>query len=72
MNPFSEDNLVAQTVIKLIKDIWANEVCYIKEGLSNILVADKFCAFIRRKYQDILQQLTSFEDFLQLQKPPKT
>jgi type I restriction enzyme R subunit len=29
MNPFSEDNLVEQTVIKLIKDLWADEKCHI-------------------------------------------
>jgi len=29
MNPFSEDNLVEQTVIKLIKKVWADPVCYI-------------------------------------------
>lgn len=45
---------------------------YVKEGLSNVLVADKFCAFIRSKYKDLLQRLTSFEDFLQLQETPKT
>ncbi|MDP3725856.1 MAG: type I restriction endonuclease subunit R [bacterium] len=29
MNPFSEDNLVEQTVIKLIKEIWGDEKCHI-------------------------------------------
>ncbi len=29
MNPFSEDNLVEQTVIKLIKEIWGDEACHI-------------------------------------------
>jgi len=29
MNPFSEDNLVEQTVIKLVKEVWANEACHI-------------------------------------------
>lgn len=29
MNPFSEDNLVEQTVIKLIKEVWADEACHI-------------------------------------------
>src|SRR3989338_152148 len=29
MNPFSEDNLVEQTVIKLVKDLWADEKCHI-------------------------------------------
>jgi type I restriction enzyme R subunit len=29
MNPFSEDNLVEQTVIKLIKELWADSVCHI-------------------------------------------
>ncbi|PIQ68967.1 MAG: DEAD/DEAH box helicase [Candidatus Taylorbacteria bacterium CG11_big_fil_rev_8_21_14_0_20_46_11] len=29
MNPFSEDNLVEQTVIKLIKGIWADSACHI-------------------------------------------
>ena len=29
MNPFSEDNLVEQTVIKLIKKIWDDKTCYI-------------------------------------------
>ncbi len=29
MNPFSEDNLVEQTVIKLIKDIWGDKACHI-------------------------------------------
>lgn len=29
MNPFSEDNLVEQTAIKLIKEAWADESCYI-------------------------------------------
>src|SRR3989338_1393702 len=29
MNPFSEDNLVEQTVIKLIKEIWADSACHI-------------------------------------------
>lgn len=29
MNPFNEDNLVEQTVIKLIKEIWADSACHI-------------------------------------------
>lgn len=29
MNPFSEDNLVEKTVIKLIKDVWADSACHI-------------------------------------------
>lgn len=29
MNPFSEDNLVEQTVIKLIKKVWADSECHI-------------------------------------------
>jgi type I restriction enzyme, R subunit len=29
MNPFNEDNLVEQTVIKLIKQVWADESCHI-------------------------------------------
>lgn len=29
MNPFSEDNLVEQTVIKLIKEIWTDPTCHI-------------------------------------------
>lgn len=29
MNPFTEDNLVEQTVIKLIKEIWTDEACHI-------------------------------------------
>ncbi len=29
MNPFSEDNLVEQTVIKLIKELWVDEACHI-------------------------------------------
>ncbi|MDA0987203.1 MAG: type I restriction endonuclease [Bacteroidetes bacterium] len=29
MNPFSEDNLVEQTAIKLIKEIWADSACHI-------------------------------------------
>ncbi len=29
MNPFSEDNLVEQTVIKLIKEVWGNSDCHI-------------------------------------------
>ncbi len=29
MNPFNEDNLVEQTVIKLIKEIWGDESCHI-------------------------------------------
>jgi len=29
MNPFSEDNLVEQTVIKLIKEVWADSACHI-------------------------------------------
>ena len=29
MNPFTEDNLVEQTVIKLIKKIWDNKACHI-------------------------------------------
>ncbi|OGS23486.1 MAG: hypothetical protein A2297_01670 [Elusimicrobia bacterium RIFOXYB2_FULL_48_7] len=29
MNPFSEDNLVEQTVIKLIKEVWDDEACHI-------------------------------------------
>jgi type I restriction enzyme R subunit len=29
MNPFSENNLVEQTVIKLIKEMWADEACHI-------------------------------------------
>ena len=29
MNPFSEDNLVEQTVIKIIKEIWADSACHI-------------------------------------------
>ena len=29
MNPFNEDNLVEQTVIKLIKKIWADSACHI-------------------------------------------
>lgn len=29
MNPFNEDNLVEQTVIKIIKEIWGDSVCYI-------------------------------------------
>jgi type I restriction enzyme R subunit len=29
MNPFSEDNLVEQTVIKLIKEVWADSMCHI-------------------------------------------
>src|SRR3989338_6922630 len=28
MNPFTEDNLVEQTVIKLIKELWADDVCH--------------------------------------------
>jgi len=29
MNPFNEDNLVEQTVIKLIKEIWTDSACHI-------------------------------------------
>ncbi len=29
MNPFNEDNLVEQTVIKLIKEIWGDDKCHI-------------------------------------------
>lgn len=29
MNPFNEDNLVEQTVIKLIKEVWGNSDCHI-------------------------------------------
>ncbi|MBP7804996.1 MAG: type I restriction endonuclease subunit R [Candidatus Pacebacteria bacterium] len=29
MNPFSEDNLVEQTVINLIKEVWADPTCHI-------------------------------------------
>lgn len=29
MNPFNEDNLVEQTVIKLIKEVWDDPVCHI-------------------------------------------
>jgi type I restriction enzyme R subunit len=29
MNLFSEDNLVEQTVIKLIKNLWKDEACHI-------------------------------------------
>ena len=29
LNPFTEDNLVEQTVIKLIKELWADEACHI-------------------------------------------
>lgn len=29
MNPFTENNLVEQTVINLIKEVWADEACYI-------------------------------------------
>lgn len=29
MNPFSEDNLVEQTVIKLMKEVWADPTCHI-------------------------------------------
>src|SRR3989338_4416745 len=29
MNPFTEDNLVEQTVIKLIKELWGDEACHI-------------------------------------------
>lgn len=29
MNPFSEDNLVEQTVIKLIKEVWADSACHL-------------------------------------------
>src|SRR3989339_438083 len=29
MNQFSEDNLVEQTVIKLIKEIWGDNTCHI-------------------------------------------
>jgi type I restriction enzyme R subunit len=29
MNPFSEDNLVEQTVIKIIKEVWGDENCHI-------------------------------------------
>ena len=29
MNLFNEDNLVEQTVIKLIKEVWVDEVCHI-------------------------------------------
>ena len=29
MNPFSEDNLVEQTAIKLVKEVWADSACHI-------------------------------------------
>lgn len=29
MNPFNEDNLVEQTVIKLLKDVWGDPACHI-------------------------------------------
>jgi len=29
MNPFNEDNLVEQTAIKLVKDVWADSACHI-------------------------------------------
>ena len=29
MNQFSEDNLVEQTVIKLVKELWADSACHI-------------------------------------------
>ncbi len=29
MNPFSEDNLVEQTAIKLIKEVWADPACHV-------------------------------------------
>ncbi len=36
-----------------------------KEGLSNILVADRFCDFVRRQHKELLASLMSFEDFCQ-------
>ena len=35
MNPFSEDNLVEQTVIKLIKEVWGDSDCHIN-GYTDI------------------------------------
>lgn len=29
MNPFSEDNLVEQTVIRLIKELWGDDLCHV-------------------------------------------
>ena len=35
MNAFSEDNLVEQTVIKLIKEVWADSKCHINSYSEN-------------------------------------
>ncbi len=45
MNPFSEDNLVEQTVIKLIKKAWADSTCHINA------YSDKDDALLGREHQ---------------------
>ena len=35
MNPFSEDNLVEQTAIKLVKEVWGDSECHINAFTEN-------------------------------------
>ena len=53
MNQFSEDNLVEKTVIKLIKEIWGEELCHIdafKEENDLLLGRDNQGEVILKKY----------------------
>jgi plasmid replication initiation protein len=43
---------------------------YLKEGISNALVADKFCFFIRSYNQQFLSKIISFESFCVLEEKP--
>lgn len=40
---------------------------YLKEGIANAIVADKFCSFIRSYKQDLLSGIISFEEFCALE-----
>ncbi len=53
MNPFSEDNLVEQTVIKLIKEVWADSACHINaygEGEDTKLGREHRSEVVLKKY----------------------
>ena len=53
MNPFNEDNLVEQTVIKLIKEIWDDKACHVnayKDEDDLLLGRDNQGEVILKKY----------------------
>jgi len=61
--PLKDRDDIDQSFIKYIKSNIHYEL-YLKEGLSNILVTDRFCFFIKNYKRKILKNIISYETFL--------